>query len=447
MTELKHNFEDIIHSDRDGIFFKDIKGKYQLINVAAAKAVGKKVSDFIGKTDDQIFPKETAKKIIRMDKKVLKTKKTIKFEERVKVKGKQVDFETIKYPILDELGKPVFLCGIVSDVTQLKNDEEILAERMRELGALYQVSQDIDRIKNLNDLFKDVANIACFAMECSHPFFIIWLFDEKNKKQIKAFRGVENNKNAEKMMRRKNVFSVPLKVDSSKVGGFVVGYHNVLVKMSQAEKSFIKEVAALIGKEIERRKIKEDLQRLFVDMVKSFSSALDARDRYTVDHSKRMSDTTRLIAEKLRLTHKEREDIVLGSLLHDIGKIGISDKILTKPTRLTPEEFDRVKQHPLISERILKPIDALKGTLRIIRHHHERYDGKGYPDGLKGREIPIGARILTVCDAFDAMISERPYRNSLSIRKAVAELEKNAGTQFDPKVAKIMIKLVLKNQI
>ncbi|GAG88025.1 unnamed protein product, partial [marine sediment metagenome] len=198
------------------------------------------------------------------------------------------------------------------------------------------------------------------------------------------------------------------------------------------------------GKEIERRKIKNDLDRMFIEVVKSFSSALDARDHYTVDHSKRISDSCRLIAERLYVKDGEKENIVLGALLHDIGKIGISDGILGKPTALTPEEFDRVKQHPLISEEILKPIAALKGCLKIIRHHHERYDGRGYPDGLMGRRIPLGARILAVCDSYDAMISERPYRGAMSARKAVAELKKNSGTQFDPRIAGIMIRLVEK---
>lgn len=319
-----------------------------------------------------------------------------------------------------------------------------LKDRYKELSALYRVSKDIDEIDNIIRLFKDVAGISYDVMKQKDFFFIIWVFDENNRKYIKVFRGVKTQKEAKRHINLNRNFKVSLKVDGKKMGGFVAGYKKRKNKVTKEKKAFIREIAELISKEIERRKIKEDLDRMFIELVKSFSFALDARDHYTVNHSRRISNSCRLIAEKLNVKDKEKEDIVLGALLHDIGKIGISDSILGKPSRLTPDEFDKVKQHPLISESILKPIKALKGSLKIIRHHHERYDGEGYPDRLMGKKIPLGARILAVCDAYDAMISERPYRKAMSVKKALEELKKHSGTQFDPLIAKRMIDLIEK---
>lgn len=444
LAELKHKYEEIIHSAIDGIFIKDLSGRYRLINAAAARTVGKRIKDFIGKTDFSVFPKNLAEIAMKEDRKVIRTKKAIKSEQKFVCAGKEFYFEVIKHPITDKSDKPIFVCGIVRDVTGWKKNEEALRDSVKELSALYRISKDIDRIKKFDVLFKDIARISRKAMNCPDSYFIIWLFDERGKKQIKAFRGVKNKAEARRFLLRKSSFNVSLKVRGKQEGSFVAGYKDSRHKISREEKQFIREITELTGKDIERRKIKEDLDRMFIEVVKSFSSALDARDHYTVDHSKRISESCRLIAERLNLKNKEKGNLALGALLHDIGKIGISDGILAKPTTLTPEEFDKVKQHPLISEKILKPIEALKGSLKIIRHHHERYDGKGYPDGLKDKKIPLGARILAVCDAYDAMVSERPYRTAMSVHRAVAELKKNLGTQFDPRIAKIMIYLIEK---
>lgn len=445
ILRLRRSYNELIHRHGDGVFFKDVRGRYQIINRVAANIFGYKVRNFINKRSSQVFSFGAVRRLEALDKRVLRTKKTEKFEGKIVVSRREVFFEITEYPIFDHDGHVIFLCGIVRDITRVKKDEEALAERIKELSALYQVSQEINRRANLNDLFQDVANISCTAMDLPHPYFIVWLYDETNTKCIKTFQGLKNAEQSVRQLKRKGSFAVPLKIDSEIIGGIAAGYCGRTSRLPKEERDFLVEIAALVAKEIERRKIKEDLQRMFVEMVKSFSSALDARDSYTVDHSKRMANSSRLIAERLHLSGKDIETIVLCALLHDIGKIGISDKILSKPSRLTPEEFDRVKCHPLISERILKPIAALKSTLRVIRHHHERYDGKGYPDGLKGRSIPLGARILAACDAYDAMISERPYRSALSVNKALEEMKKNSGTQFDPKIAAIIIDLVEQN--
>lgn len=173
---------------------------------------------------------------------------------------------------------------------------------------------------------------------------------------------------------------------------------------------------------------------LFLSTVKSLASAIDAKDKYTRNHSARVTEFTLKIAQNMGLSKKDMESLELASLLHDIGKIAVPEHILNKPDKLTDEEFKLIKEHPERGEFILGPVLELKEVGMIVRSHHEKYDGTGYPDGLKGNEIPLGSRIMGVADAYDSIISDRPYRNATSHRRAVKEIIACSGTQFDPEV-------------
>jgi response regulator RpfG family c-di-GMP phosphodiesterase/signal transduction histidine kinase len=185
-----------------------------------------------------------------------------------------------------------------------------------------------------------------------------------------------------------------------------------------------------------------DRQRsLFLSMIKSLVSALEAKDQYTRAHSSRVTEITLKIAEKMGLGDREKKDLELAAVLHDVGKIAIPEKILNKKTSLTDKEFQIIKTHPLIGETILKPVIELNEIGRTIRHHHERYDGAGYPDKLKSLGIPIGARIMAVADTYDAITSERPYRTVETHNFAVKEIVRCSGTQFDPEVVENFIEI------
>jgi len=447
LYKLKEQYAEIIHKMIDGVFLKDVSGRYQLINSSAARVVGKKIKDFIGKRDIDIFPEEIAREFVKVDRKIFKTKKTVKFERRLVCEGKEIYLETVKYPILDYSGKPILLCGFVKDITKRKKEEKMLAKRIKELDILYKVSKilgsgNITKAKYTKRIFNNISLIFYNMLDNADFFVIVWLFGKKKERKIQALHGLRNLKEAKRYLYKDDNFSIPLKNYTKKEGAFLIGRKNHTCRISRAEKNFFNEAVELINNELERSNVKEDLNRMFINVVKSLSFALDARDHYTINHSKRISNSARLIAEKLNFKPKQKENIVLGALLHDIGKIGISDGILSKPAKLSTEEFDKIKQHPLMSERILRPITPLRGTLKIIRYHHEHYDGAGYPDGLSGAAIPIGARILAVCDAYDAMVSERPYRKAMSMDAAALELKKNSGTQFDPEIVKIMLDLL-----
>ena len=182
----------------------------------------------------------------------------------------------------------------------------------------------------------------------------------------------------------------------------------------------------------------KNIRDLFLDSIKSLVFALEAKDKYTEGHARRATEYAAYICKKMSLLKEYTEDIILGSLLHDIGKIGITESILNKKKKLTKAEYDHIQTHVLIGERILTPIIKNETVLKIVRHHHENIDGSGYPDGLKGTAIPLEARIVAVADTYDALLSKRSYRKSTDNVKAIKELRKFSGTQFDPEIVEIL---------
>jgi putative nucleotidyltransferase with HDIG domain len=179
---------------------------------------------------------------------------------------------------------------------------------------------------------------------------------------------------------------------------------------------------------------------------KTILRALDAKDHYTYGHSMRVTYFSMVMGKQLGLSDAEMYDLELSALFHDIGKIGTPDAVLNKPSRLTDEEFDIMKEHPSKSYEILKDFDVFEKVARNAKHHHERYDGRGYPDQLKAEEIPVYARIILIADTFDAMTSTRVYRKGLPHEVAFNELVEFSGSQFDPGLVKHFIKGMRKEQ-
>ncbi len=173
----------------------------------------------------------------------------------------------------------------------------------------------------------------------------------------------------------------------------------------------------------------------FLSAITALAYALEAKDKYTSGHSQRVADIAVAIAKEMGLSNETIDKVKLGGRLHDIGKIGVRESVLNKPGSLTDKEFQQIQEHPGIGEHILAPIADDEEILRLVRSHHERYDGSGYPDRLKDTQILLAARILAVSDAYEAMTSERPYRTAMGDKAASAEIERGKGTQFDPEVA------------
>lgn len=179
-------------------------------------------------------------------------------------------------------------------------------------------------------------------------------------------------------------------------------------------------------------------QQTFINIIETLAMSLDERDKYTHGHSRRVTNLALALGDHIGLNINNYSILRLGSILHDIGKIGVPDSILLKPGKLTGEEFEIIKKHPEQGVHILQPLKHDYKVLQIIpiiRHHHERYDGNGYPDGLSGENIPLLARVVAIADSYDAMTSDRPYRKGMSKEKALAEIEKGSHTQYDPHLA------------
>ena len=217
----------------------------------------------------------------------------------------------------------------------------------------------------------------------------------------------------------------------------------VIIFYTFALKDLIGAVETARRNELESHKEAEKREAaMFEQTAESLASAIDAKDRYTHGHSTRVASISRQIAERAGLPEEECRKIYFSALLHDVGKIGVPDVIINKEGKLTDEEFEHIRQHPVLGYQILSSIRQSPELSVGAHYHHERYDGKGYPDGLKGEEIPETARIIAVADAYDAMTSTRSYRKELSDEKTKEELRKGMGTQFDPKYAQIMLDIM-----
>ncbi len=194
--------------------------------------------------------------------------------------------------------------------------------------------------------------------------------------------------------------------------------------------------------ESEVQKKAQENESLFIHVVQALAEAIDAKDTYTNGHSDRVARYSREIAKRAGYSDREQNDIYMMGLLHDVGKIGVPDAVINKPARLDDEEFELIKNHPVMGARILKNIEEMPQLAKGARWHHERYGGGGYPDGLKGEDIPKEARIIAVADAYDAMSSRRSYRDVLPQSVVREEIVKGRGSQFDPVFADIMLAMI-----
>jgi putative nucleotidyltransferase with HDIG domain len=198
-------------------------------------------------------------------------------------------------------------------------------------------------------------------------------------------------------------------------------------------------LAANVSAGIECAQLLRRERDLFLDTIKVLAQAVELRDQYTYNHTNRVSAYSLLLAHQLKMGDEDIELIRRGTPLHDIGKIGINDAILLKPDKLTPAEFDQMKLHTVKGAEIVNTIPGLRSIIPIVRSHHERWDGKGYPRGLGGEAIPLGARVIAIADAFDAMIRNTPHGKHLTPEQGLVELEKFSGTQFDPNIVPLFV--------
>lgn len=357
--------------------------------------------------------------------------------------------------------------NLTSELSKKEKDLESLSSEVsniyEELILLYRISEDIISLSNLNEILYTIISYALAQVGASQGFIALYI-KEKDEFEIKANLGFKNLALEGKKIKSKDtIFKKAIasgktylennpKYKLSIIKGF--SFKNILVSPLQTKtlnigylclfnkpsnyNSLDAKIITILSNQtsisIEKAFLYTDLHHLFLESVEALSSAIDAKDHYTHGHSHRVARFALLLANKIGLPLEKKKAIYLAGLLHDIGKIETPMELLHKPDILTSEEFTEIKKHPQISADIIKHIKKLESALPGVLHHHEHYSGNGYPDNLKGENIPLEARILCLADSFDAMISQRPYRDRMNVRQALKELHNYSGTQFDPKL-------------
>jgi putative nucleotidyltransferase with HDIG domain len=230
------------------------------------------------------------------------------------------------------------------------------------------------------------------------------------------------------------ILCVPLKLRDRAIGVVSVLREGEGRGFAEDDEMLLSSIGSQIAVAIENYRLNLDVERTYVETIMALALAVEAKDTYSAGHSKRVGFYAMKIGEAMGLDEDMLRTLNDAGILHDIGKIGIKDEILLKATPLTPDEAKIMQQHSVIGEAIVKPVRSLQKVVDLVRHHHERFDGGGYPSGLKGEDIPLGARILAVADTYDAMMTDRPYRKRLTLEQTRIELRRHAGTQHDPSV-------------
>ncbi|MEK6646958.1 MAG: HD domain-containing phosphohydrolase [Candidatus Firestonebacteria bacterium] len=360
----------------------------------------------------------------------------------------------------------------------LKEKNSNQEKKLEALTIMYEVSKSVASLFKLSDILKIILNKATIKLKCE--IGSILLVDEegeyltiavakglsqkivlhtrlkigerisgwvvKHKKPL-LVKNIEKDKrftirNSEKYY-NKSLISVPIIIDTHKVVGVInINNKHTRESFSNDDLQLLKALASQAAIAIEKTKLYQNLQDVYMRTIKALAVAIDAKDHYTHNHSENVTKYAVEIAEEMGLNSEEVKNINHASQLHDLGKIGIQDYILSKSDKLSAEEWKKIKEHSLKSAEILEPLVFLNDVIEMVKQHHERYDGAGYPYGVKGDNIRIGARIMAVADAYDAMISDRPYRNSMSQKDAIAELEKCSGKQFDPQVVHAFLRVL-----
>ncbi|MDD5258586.1 MAG: HD domain-containing protein [bacterium] len=237
------------------------------------------------------------------------------------------------------------------------------------------------------------------------------------------------------------VIAIPILVKDMLKGILLLGEKLSEEPYSKEDINMLTTLADEASIAIDNAQLYEEQKRTYLETVQALAQAIEASDEYTRGHSDRVTKFAIQIARQLQLGRTFIDTLKIACILHDVGKIGIIKEVLNKPGKLNDAEFDIIKMHPVLGEQIIAPVAFLAPIKPIVRHHHERFDGRGYPDGLKGEIIPYLSRIIAVADTYDAMTSERPYRPALSTEIALAEIRKCSGTQFDPEVVKAFLEI------
>ncbi|MBN1595920.1 GAF domain-containing protein [candidate division FCPU426 bacterium] len=367
-----------------------------------------------------------------------------------------------------------------SEVLQNLEIYEELRTKADHLSLLFEVGKSIGSIFNLRTLFGTILERAMQVMKARRGFLMIYdkstevlriraslgLNVNLDQNSVQVDRGIAGwvfkkvrsvvipnveksslyDPDNDQIYVGRDLMACPLHIRKKVFGVICLNDRIGSKQFSHEDLDLLSALASQAAIAIENVELYASVRRDYLNAVKALAAAVDAKDHYTHGHSHKVMVYATTIAKAMDLSEKEIEKIKYGALLHDVGKIGISEAVLNKPSRLTPKEFDTIAMHPILGVSIVQNIESLKDLIPTILYHHERYSGGGYPEGKAGNSIPLGARVVAVADAWDVMTSDRAYRKALPISVAVSELKKCAGTQFDPEIVETFMKTLEKEE-
>ena len=352
---------------------------------------------------------------------------------------------------------------------KLREINQELEQKINEVETFNLILQKLNQASTSRDLFKILVNLSGEVTDCDEAHFVVLSQGMSEHAIINSYVRDENQSIADagsigkdiikKVMDEKmpylikdgkkngSLMAIPLRIRSEVFGILVSLRRNEASPFNERDLYFSNFLAEKASSLIENLALYENIYENLFSTLYAFVEAIEARDPYTKQHSTRVSSYAISIARAMGYSQGEIDGLNVAGNLHDIGKIGIPDHILLKPNKLTDEEYEFIKKHPVIGSNIVKHLYMWTDEQKIIRHHHERWDGQGYPDQLSGEDIPILSRILAVADVYDAMTSDRSYRKKLKDDAVVKMIKENKGTQFDPKIVSAFLKLYKQGEI
>jgi PAS domain S-box-containing protein/putative nucleotidyltransferase with HDIG domain len=451
----------------------DSQGIITYLNSYIEKISHFKASELIGKRFTKIIAPESIKITKKAWQMHLKGKHVEPYEVTYLDKDGSKVYCRLSTSLIEQNGKITGIFGIATDITEHKKTADHLSKMVKELSLLYQIGTELTSITNVDMLFLKILihlnntfgyeRVGILTIDETSGDLVIQAAERPFskrviKKRVKLNQGItgyvartgkpyltndvsKDTRYLRLDRKTKSEVCVPLKI-----GEKVIGVINVESYKKNAFDDDDVRILALIGNQaavaFENSRLYKSLEASYLDTIKTLVLAMEAKDHDTRGHSERVRKYAIKIAEQLQLSDSQMSVLNYAGYLHDIGKIGISDFILNKKEPLTKSEYKIIKKHPEIGHNMLKGVKHLYGVCKIIRSEHEKFDGSGYPDGLRNREIPVGARIIAVADAYDAMTTDRPYRKALPQKEAVRRLKAGAGTQFDPMVVRAFLEVL-----